>query len=155
VATQTFSTVVESMNQGRGAAAALPFDPKTTFGRARAPVRVTVGKHEPFRTTVAVYGGTGWIGLRKDQLVEFGVGVGDSITVRVELDEQPREVEVPGELAAGLAAHPDARRVYEGLSFTHRREYARWVAGAVKAETRARRASQAVEMLQKGVSTPG
>jgi len=155
VATHTFTAVIESMNQGRGAAAALPFDPRATFGRARAPVRVTVGKHEPFRTTVAVYGGTGWIGLRKDQLAGFGVGVGDSITLRVELDEQPRQVEVPDELAASLEAHPDARRVYEELSFTHRREYARWVAGAVNAKTRARRAGRAVEMLREGVSTPG
>jgi Bacteriocin-protection, YdeI or OmpD-Associated/Domain of unknown function (DUF1905) len=155
VATHTFTAEIESMNQGRGAAAALPFDPKSTFGRARAPVRVTVGEHEPFRTTVAVYGGTGWIGLRKDQLAEFGVGVGDPITMRVELDDGPREVEAPDELVSCLQAHPDARQAYESLSFTHRREYARWVAAAVKAETRERRAAKAVEMLREGVRTPG
>jgi hypothetical protein len=116
---------------------------------------VTVGDHEPFRTSVAVYGGTGWIGLRKDQLAEFGVGVGDPITMQVELDDEPREVDVPSELAASLRAHPDARQVYEALSYTHRREYARWVGSAVKAETRERRAARAIEMLREGVSTPG
>jgi hypothetical protein len=149
-----FESVIESVNEGRGAAAALPFDPKAAFGRARAPVRVTVGDHEPFRTTVAVYGGVGWIGLRKAQLADMGIAVGDRIAMRVELDEEPREVEVPPELAAALAADREAGAVYEALSYTHRREYARWIAEAKRSETRERRAAKAVGMLRDGVRTP-
>ena len=149
-----FETVVESMNEGRGAAAALPFDPKAAFGRARAPVRVAVGSHEPFRTTVAVYGGVGWIGLRKAQLADMGLAVGDRITMRVELDEEPREVDVPPELAAALTADPAAAAAYDALSYTHRREYARWIAEAKRSETRERRAAKAVGMLRDGVRTP-
>jgi hypothetical protein len=149
-----FETVVESVSQGRGAAAALPFDPKAAFGRARAPVRVTVGDHEPFRTTVAVYGGAGWIGLRKAQLADMGLAVGDRITVRVELDEEPREVEVPPELATALGADRAAATAYEALSYSHRREYARWIAEAKRSETRERRAARAVGMLRDGVRTP-
>jgi hypothetical protein len=149
-----FQTLVESVNQGRGAAARLPFDPRAAFGRARAPVRVTVGEHEPFRTTVAVYGGVGWIGLRKAQLADMGLAVGDPVTMRVELDEEPREVEVPPELAAALAGDRDAAAAYEKLSYTHRREYARWIAEAKRSETRERRAAKAARMLRDGVRTP-
>lgn len=63
-------------------------------------------------------------------------------------DERPREVELPAELAKALAAAPDARTRFEQLAFTHRREYASWIAEAKRAETRARRAEQALARLR-------
>jgi uncharacterized protein YdeI (YjbR/CyaY-like superfamily) len=50
---------------------------------------------------------------------------------------------------------PDARALYEALSDTHRRESARWVADGKKEQTRAMRASKAIDMLRSGVRTPG
>ena len=47
-----------------------------------------------------------------------------------------------------------ARAAYEKLSFTHRREYAQWIAEAKREETRERRAARALEML-RGRQTPG
>jgi len=45
--------------------------------------------------------------------------------------------------------------IFEKLSYTHRKEYCRWITEAKKQETRLRRLEKAVEMLQKGISTPG
>ncbi|WP_370972319.1 YdeI/OmpD-associated family protein [Amycolatopsis sp. cg9] len=56
--------------------------------------------------------------------------------------------EVPGELAAALAAAPDAAAAFEALPPSHRREYVRWVAEAKKPETRVSRARKAVERLR-------
>jgi hypothetical protein len=153
---QRCTAVIESRGSG-GHAAPLPFDPKEAFGRARAPVRVTVEGHEPFRTTVAVYDGRGWIGFRKAQLAEMGLSVGDQVDLLVEPDDEPREVEIPPELAAALASDPLAASAFDALSYTHRREYARWVAEAKRASTRADRAAKSVERLRAGVaaqSTP-
>ena len=69
---QSFETTLRPEG-GPGSGIALPFDPKVVFGRARAPVVVTVNGHTPFRTTTMVYGGTAYVGLRKDQLREFCV----------------------------------------------------------------------------------
>jgi uncharacterized protein YdeI (YjbR/CyaY-like superfamily) len=44
--------------------------------------------------------------------------------------------------------------VFDALSYTHRREYCRWIAEAKKEETRLRRIEKAVEMLQNGIKTP-
>ena len=44
---------------------------------------------------------------------------------------------------------------FEKLSYTHRKEYCRWITEAKKEETRSRRLEKAVEMLKKGVKTPG
>ena len=150
-------TVVIESRGGGGSAAPLPFDPKEAFGRARAPVRVTVeteGQHKPFRTTIAIYEGKGWIGFRKAQLAEFGLSTGDQVDLLVELDTEPREVDVPPELAAALSRDPAAASAFDALSYTHRREYARWVAEAKRDATRADRAAKSVERLRAGVKTP-
>jgi uncharacterized protein YdeI (YjbR/CyaY-like superfamily) len=57
-------------------------------------------------------------------------------------------------LAAVLKRDPEAARAFEGLSYTHRREYARWIAEAKRAETKERRLAKAARMLRDGVRTP-
>ena len=64
----------------------------------------------------------------------------------------PPAVPVPVELGKALAADPWVRDYYERLSDNHRRRYADWVAGAKKAETRARRAARALELLRARMS---
>lgn len=150
---QRCSVTIEGRTGG-GHAAPLPFDPKAVFGLARPPVMVTVGDHEPFPTRIMIYEGVGWIGFRKAQLAEFGLHIGDTVDVLIELDEAPREVAIPDELAQTLAADPGAREAFGALSPSHRREYARWVAEAKRATTRAERAGKAIRMLNDGIRTP-
>jgi hypothetical protein len=145
--------VIEGRDGG-GAGAALPFDPKAAFGRARAPVRVTVGGTHTFRTTVAVYGGAGWVGLRKSQLAELGLQARGHVDLLVELGEQPREVELPIELAEALASDPEAAAAFDALSSSHRKEYAQWVDEAKRSATRNDRAAKSVQRLRDGTRTP-
>ena len=70
--------------------------------------------------------------------------------VQAAIDEAPREVGVPADLAAALAADPQAAASFERMAFTHRKEYARWIAEAKRTETRQRRVAQAVEMIRAG-----
>lgn len=64
----------------------------------RPPVRATVNGYT-FRTTVAVYGGKFYVGLRKDVREASGVQPGEPVAVGLELDEDPREVELPSDFA--------------------------------------------------------
>ena len=57
------------------------------------------------------------------------------------------ELEIPVELATALAASPAARKVFDALSYSHRREHVLYVAEAKKAETRERRAATTIEAL--------
>jgi hypothetical protein len=137
---------------GGGARVEVPLDVPALFGSARPPVLVTVNG-QTVRTRIAVYGGRYYIGLTKAVRAAAGVAPGDTIELDVELDEAPREVELPPELAEALA-DPDLRLFYDGLSFTHRREYAEWIAEAKREDTRRRRAERAVELLREHVKTP-
>jgi uncharacterized protein YdeI (YjbR/CyaY-like superfamily) len=57
---------------------------------------------------------------------------------------------IPEELVTALDARPDAKAVFEALPPSHRREYETWIQEAKKAETRRRRAAQAVARLLAG-----
>jgi hypothetical protein len=144
--------VIEAAGRG-GATVPLPFDPKEVFGKARAKIRGTVNG-APFRSTVAIYGGVGYLGVAKALREAAGAEIGDEVDVDVELDDAPREVDVPPELAAVLKRDREAARAFEKLSYTHRREYARWIAEAKRAETKERRVAKAAEMLRAGIRTP-
>jgi hypothetical protein len=131
----------------------VPFDAKSEYGSARAPVRCTINGVE-YRSRLSVYGGATYLGLRKEVRDAAGVSVGDEVQVTMELDDEPREVDVPPALAAALARDDGARGAYEALSFTHRREYAQWIAEAKREETRERRVRKAIEMLNEGIKHP-
>jgi hypothetical protein len=137
--------------RGGGALVEIPFDVSEVYGtRGRVRVRATFDGHE-YRGSIAPMGsGVHVLGLRKDVRAAIDKDIGDTVTVTLEEDTEPRTVEIPPELQRGLAEDDEARRRYEGLSYTHRREFAGWIAEARKQETRDRRAAKAVAMLRSG-----
>ncbi|MGA2827634.1 MAG: YdeI/OmpD-associated family protein [Streptosporangiaceae bacterium] len=147
------STRFKAQLQPRGPAAAVVLDDEQVAivgeGAKRFPVVATVNGYT-WRTSVARMGGEFVLGLSKEVRQGAGAQAGDEVDVTIELDAAPREVEVPEALAAALAADPEASAAFEGMAFTHRKEYARWVAEAKREETRQRRVVQALEMIRTG-----
>lgn len=137
----------------RGPAAAVVLDEQQAAaigeGAKRFPVRATVNGYS-WRTTVARMGGEFLVGLNRDVRRAAAVEIGDTVEARIELDTEPREVDLPEALGSALAADAAARSGFDALSFTHRKEYARWIAEAKREETRDRRVAQAVERLRQG-----
>jgi hypothetical protein len=119
---------------------------------SRPPVTVTVGGHS-YRTTVARMGGRLLVPLSAENRTAAGVAAGDQVDVDIEPDTAPREVEVPADLTEALAGDDTARTVFDGLSYTHRKEWVRWVEEAKKADTRATRLAKTVEALRAGKRT--
>jgi hypothetical protein len=151
VSVQRFETVLQA--EGPGVFIEVPLDVPTLFGRARPAIRGTIAGH-PFRSTIAVYGGRYYLPVKRALREAAGVAAGDTVLVELELDETPRTVEPPSDLRASLAADPEAGAAFERLSYTHRREYAEWVAEAKRAETRRRRVERALAMLREGRPSP-
>lgn len=137
----------------KGPAAAVVLDEEQVAavgeGAKRFPVIATVNDYT-WRTSVSRMGGEFLLGLSKAVRKEAGAEAGDSVEVALELDGQPRTVEVPEALAAALAADGQAKTAFDGLAFTHRKEFARWVEEAKREETRERRVVQAIDMLHEG-----
>lgn len=141
-----FDAVVEV--EGPGAFVRLPDDAAETFGtKARFPVRATFNGVAYRGSTMPTGDGRFCLGLTKAVRTEAGVAAGDEVHVIVELDTEERTVDVPDDMSIALAAHPEAARRFEHLSYSHRKEYVEWIESAKRAETRARRLEQTVVML--------
>jgi len=147
------SSAFRTTLQARGPAAAVVLDDAQVQsigeGAKRFPVVATVNGYT-WRTSVARMRGEFLLGLNREVREAAGVTAGDVVEVHVALDEASREVEVPEALATALAFDPETQAAFSALAFTHRKEFARWIAEAKRAETRDRRVEQALAMIREG-----
>jgi hypothetical protein len=124
----------------------LTFDPKTVFGKVRAPVKVTLNGYT-YRSTIAAMGGPPGIPLRRSHREAAGLQGGETIEVRLDLDTEKREVTPPPDLLRALKAKPGALECWRALSYSHQREHVEAIEEARRSETRARRVESALRMV--------
>jgi hypothetical protein len=115
----------------------------------RPPVRVTINGYT-YRSTIAVYGGEYLVGVSAENRAGARVAGGDEVDVDIELDPAPREVTVPADFAAALDAEPEARRTFEGLSYSNKSAHVQPIVAAKTDETRQRRIAKSVATLREG-----
>lgn len=115
----------------------------------RPPVRATINGYT-YRSSVASMGGRFMLGISADVREKAGVQAGDELDVDVELDTEKREVSVPADFAAALDANPQAKRFFEGLSYSNRSRFVLSIEGAKSPETRQRRIEKSVSQLGEG-----
>ncbi|MDJ0467225.1 YdeI/OmpD-associated family protein [Rhodococcoides fascians] len=137
------TTVLEP--RGPAAAIVLTDAQVASLGSTKTPpVRFTIGV-QTVAGRIGRMGGENLLGLNKSVRTTLGVETGD---VTIELDDEPRTVELPGELATALDADPAVRAAFDALSPSKRKEHARSVADAKRADTRDRRIASIVEALR-------
>jgi Bacteriocin-protection, YdeI or OmpD-Associated/Domain of unknown function (DUF1905) len=149
-----FKAKIEA-GDGGGAYVLFPYDTEKEFAtKGRVPVKATL-HGVPYTGSLIKYGNPHhMLGVLKAIREQTGKGPGDTIAVVVWKDEEVRTVEVPAHFEK-LIKKEGLLPVFEKLSYTHRKEYCRWITEAKKEETRLRRIEKAIEMLKKGVRTPG
>lgn len=137
---ETFTTTVSQAGNRDVTGIRVPPEIIAALGSSKKPaVKVTVGGYT-YRSTVAAYAGDVFmIALSKENRAAAGVKAGDQIEVTLELDTEPRTVEVPDDLAAALAEKPGARAAFDALNYSTRKEHVRQVTEAKALETRNRR----------------
>ena len=139
---------------GGGAYVVFPHDVEKEFGtKDKVPVNATIDgvpdKGGLFRMGLPHH----ILGVPKAIRSQIGKGPGDTVAIVLWRDEQLREVTVPPEFKARMKK-AGVLPFFEGLSFTNRKEYSRWISEAKKDETRERRLAKAIELLTKGVRNP-
>jgi hypothetical protein len=115
----------------------------------RPPVTVTINGHT-YRSTVAPMGGVFMIGVSAENRQAAGVSAGDTLDVDVELDTEPREVVVPPDFSKALKNDAEAKRFFEGLSYSNKRRFVLSIEDAKTPETRQRRIDKSVGTLREG-----
>ena len=149
-----FKTKIEA-GDGGGAYVLFPYDTAKEFGtKGKVPISATFDG-VPYAGSLIKYGNPlHMLGLLKAIREKIGKGPGDTVEVVLWKDEALRTVEVPAQFES-LMKREGLLPVFDKLSYTHRKEYCRWITDAKKEETRLRRLAKALEMLKNGVPTPG
>ena len=120
------------------------------LGSTKRPlVKVTINGYT-YRNAIAPMGGVFMLGISEEVRNRSGVQGGDTIDVDVELDTQPREVEVPRELAKALAKDAKAKKYFESLSYSGKTRLTAPIANGKTPETREKNVAKAMEALRKG-----
>ena len=151
--TYRFKARIESASGG-GAFVYFPYDVEKEFGtRGRVPVKVTFDG-VPYTGSLVKYEAPQHVvGLLKKIREQIGKRPGEMVDVTLENDDSERTVEVPAEFERVLK-HEQSWAAFNKLSYTHKREYVRWITEAKREETRAARISKAIEKIRSGVKTP-
>lgn len=155
MAEATFRAPVRPSGRGGGHLVDVPPEVVDALGgRGRIPVRATFDG-VPYRGSIVRMGGGAVLGVQKAIMAEAGVAPGDTLTVVVRNDDAPREIGVPEDLGAAFRDNAVARGAFEGLSFSHRREYVRHITEAKRPDTRARRIERVIEALVDEAGSKG
>jgi hypothetical protein len=119
---------------------------KLDAGR-RPLVRVTINQYT-YRSAVAVMDGKYMISFSPEHRRASGVQGGDEADVTLELDLEPRTVQIPKDLKDALT-HANALDAFERSAPSMKKEYVRQVEEAKAQETRQRRITRIVEKLSQ------
>jgi hypothetical protein len=142
----TFTTHLLKDDKVNATGIVVPPEAIEALGKSRKPpVVVTIGGFT-YRSTVAVMGGQFLIPLSQERRAAAGVEGGQTVEVTLELDTEPRTVEVPEDLAGALKA-AGKTAAFEKVAPSMRKEHVRQVEEAKTQETRERRIARIVEKL--------
>lgn len=113
---------------------------------ARPAIRITINGHQ-WRSRIAAMRGMRLIGISAANRAASGIALGDQIEVTVALDTEPRDVDLPPDLAAALAK-AKALPAFEKLPFGLRRKHVADIDAAKAEATRQRRIDKLVSGLK-------
>jgi hypothetical protein len=135
--------------EGGGAYVEFPYDVEKEFGtKGRVPVRATFDGIGYRGLLVRMGAPCHIIGIRSEVQRRIGKGPGDTVRVTIEKDDEPRTVEVPPDLEEALDGDPEAKEIFERMSYSHKREYVEAILEAKRPQTRAKRIERTIEMLK-------
>ena len=140
----TYHTTIRQ--HGNNTGIHVPDEVVEQLGSGKRPlVRMTL-KNYTYRGAVARLDGDYMISLSAAHRQAAGVSGGEALDVTVELDLEPRTVEVPEDLQAALS-EAGALEAFEGSAPSKKKEFVRQVVSAKAQATRERRISKIVETL--------
>lgn len=119
----------------------IPDEVVDELGAGRRPkVAATVGDHT-WRSSIARMGDAFWLGMSRENRDLARVEAGQVLDLDVVVDDAPRTVDLPEELASVADA-------WAGLSYSNQRRIAEGIESAKKPETRAARVEKALAELR-------
>ena len=147
-ASATFETTVTATGNNTGIVVPEEVIEQLAAGK-RPAVLVNLNGYE-YRTTAGVMGGRHMVSVSAAVRKATGLGGGDPVRVTLTVADTPRDVTVPDDFAAALAADEQAAAFFAGLSNSMQRYHVDNIAAAKSADTRQRRVDKAIALFREG-----
>lgn len=149
-----FDALIKSNDSVNSGYIDFPFNVSKEFGgKGRVKVKALIDGCLYRGSLVKMGGDCHLLGITQNVRKETGKNPGDTVHVVLEEDADERIVEIPEDLLILLKKDPGLLMFFNSLSYTHRKEYVRWIVEAKKEETRKNRLVKAVELLKKNIRT--
>jgi len=118
--------------------------------RGRTTVEGTINGH-PFQATLEPDGQLShWLQVSRALLKAAGAAVGDVVALELTPVKEEPEPDIPPDLQEALAAAPEAHKVWRDTTTIARVDWIHWISSAKQLKTRAKRISDACDMLASG-----
>ena len=147
-----FTVIIQQHGNMNAAYVEFPFSVQELFGRkGQVKIRAVFDGHTEYRGSLSkMKSDHHLLGLTQEIRKQLGKTFGDEVSVSITEDTEERTVSISEDIAAVLNENLKVKALFEAMSYTHRKEYIRWIGEAKKTETRERRMLKMIEMILEG-----
>lgn len=147
-----FTAVIKQNGEMNAAFVEFPFPTEKLFGKkGQVKIKAIFDSQVEYRgSLVKMKSDCHILGLTQEVRKKLGKSFGDEVSVSLIEDLEERTVEIADDIASVFNENPDAKSQFDKMSYTHRKEYIRWIEEAKKPETRENRKIKMIEMVLKG-----
>ncbi len=147
-----FNAEIKQHGNQNAAYVDFPFSTEELFGKkGQVKIKALLDDKVEYRGSLAKMGGDcHMLGLTQAIRKQLKKSFGDEVSVKIWEDKEERIVEIPEDVQIVFDANPKAFELYQNMSYTHRKEFMRWITDAKKSETRENRKVKLIEMILAG-----
>ncbi|NPA08069.1 MAG: DUF1905 domain-containing protein [Chlorobi bacterium] len=147
-----FKAVIKQNGKMNAAFVEFPFSTEELFGK-KGQVKIKAvfdGKVEYRGSLAKMKSECHILGLTQEIRNKLNKTFGDEVFVSLTEDKEERIVEIAEDIVLLFNENPEAKILFDKMSYTHRKEYIRWIEEAKKTETRENRKLKMIQMILEG-----
>lgn len=147
-----FKAIIKQNGEINAAFVEFPFSTEELFNKkGQVRIKATFDNKVEYRGSLAkMKSDCHILGLTQEVRRQLGKTFGDEVLVSLIGDKEERIVEIADDILSVFNENPDAKIVFDTMSYTHKKEYIRWIEEARKPETRENRKAKMIQMIREG-----
>lgn len=147
-----FSAIIQQNGEMNAAFVEFPFSTEELFNKkGQVKIKALFDGNVEYRGSLAkMKSDCHILGLTQEVRKQLGKTFGDEVSVSLTEDKEERVVEVAEDIVSVFNENPEAKTLFNKMSYTHKKEYIRWIEEAKKPETRENRKIKMIQMILDG-----
>ncbi|MDW9381114.1 YdeI/OmpD-associated family protein [Chryseobacterium sp. JV558] len=147
-----FSAIIQQNGEMNAAFVEFPFSTEELFNKkGQVKINALFDGNVKYRGSLAKMKSDYHIlGLTQEVRKQLGKTFGDEVSVSLTEDKEERMIEIAEDIVSVFNENPEAKTLFDKMSYTHKKEYIRWIEEAKKPETRENRKIKMIQMILDG-----